>query len=209
MFKPLRQYGVIPVVAVESPEQGLKLCEALCAAGLPVAEITFRTAAAEATLRAASSRFPDMILGAGTVLTVDQLRRAQGAGACFAVAPGCNPTVVEAAVAMGFAFAPGVCTPSDIERAVSLGVTNLKFFPAEAVGGVPLLKALIGPYGHLGLQFCPTGGIDEANLASYLALPQVAVVGGTWIAKKELLAAGQWSTITDLARRAVTLAGRR
>jgi 2-dehydro-3-deoxyphosphogluconate aldolase / (4S)-4-hydroxy-2-oxoglutarate aldolase len=173
-----------------------------------VAEITFRTAAAEATIRAAATRFPEMILGAGTVLTVDQLKRAAAAGARFAVAPGTNATVVEAAVAMGLPFAPGVCTPSDIERALGCGVTQLKFFPAEAAGGVKMLKALIGPYAHLGVEFCPTGGIDEANMGSYLALPQVAVVGGTWIARKELMAAGQWSAIADIARQAVTKAAR-
>jgi 2-dehydro-3-deoxyphosphogluconate aldolase/(4S)-4-hydroxy-2-oxoglutarate aldolase len=208
MFKQLRRYGVVPVVAVDTPEQGLRLCAALCEAGLPVAEITFRTAAAEATIRAATTRFPEMILGAGTVLTVDQLQRAAAAGARFAVAPGTNPTVVEAAVAMGLPFAPGVCTPSDIERALACGVTLLKFFPAEAAGGVTMLQALIGPYGHLGVEFCPTGGITEANMGSYLALPQVAVVGGTWIARKELLAAGQWSVITDLARQALAKAVR-
>jgi 2-dehydro-3-deoxyphosphogluconate aldolase/(4S)-4-hydroxy-2-oxoglutarate aldolase len=208
MFKQLRRYGVVPVVAVDTPEQGLRLCAALCEAGLPVAEITFRTAAAEATIRAATTRFPEMILGAGTVLTVDQLQRAAAAGARFAVAPGTNPTVVEAAVAMGLPFAPGVCTPSDIERALACGVTLLKFFPAEAAGGVTMLQALIGPYGHLGVEFCPTSGITEANMGSYLALPQVAVVGGTWIARKELLAAGQWSVITDLARQALVKAAR-
>lgn len=208
MFRELRRFGVVPVVAVDTVEQGLRLCAALCEAGLPVAEITFRTAAAEATIRAAVARFPDMILGAGTVLTVEQLQRAAAAGARFAVAPGTNPTVVEVAVAMGLPFAPGVCTPSDIERALSCGVTTLKFFPAEVAGGVTMLKALIGPYGHLGVQFCPTGGIDEDNMGSYLALPQVAVVGGTWIARKELLAAGQWSAITDIARRAVAKAAR-
>lgn len=209
MFKQLRQYGVVPVVAVDTPDDGLRLCEALCAGGLPVAEITFRTAAAEATIRAAATRFPEMILGAGTVLTVDQLRRAVDAGARFGVAPGTNPTVVEAAVAGRFPFAPGVCTPSDIERACALGVTTLKFFPAEAAGGITMLKALIGPYGHLGLEFCPTGGIDETNMASYLALPQVAVVGGTWIAKKELMKSGQWAAITEIARQALAKAGRR
>jgi 2-dehydro-3-deoxyphosphogluconate aldolase/(4S)-4-hydroxy-2-oxoglutarate aldolase len=208
MFKELRRYGVVPVVAVDSPEQGLRLCEALCEAGLPVAEITFRTAAAEATIRAAASRFPEMILGAGTVLSVEQLKRAAAAGARFAVAPGTNPSVAEAAVAMGLPFAPGVCTPSDIERALACGVTVLKFFPAEAAGGVQMLQALIGPYGHLGVEFCPTGGIDEANMGSYLALPQVVVVGGTWIARKDLLASGQWSAITDIARRALAKARR-
>ncbi len=209
MFKQLRPYGVIPVVAVDTPDDGLRLCEALCEGGLPVAEITFRTSAAEATIRAASKQFPNMILGAGTVLNTDQLRRAIDAGARFAVAPGTNPSVVEAAVAAGFPFAPGICTPSDIERAYALGVTMLKFFPAEAAGGVAMLKALIGPYGHLGLQFCPTGGISEKNMADYLALPQVAVVGGTWIAKKEAMAAGQWKAIAEVARQAVARVGQR
>lgn len=209
MFKQLRPYGVIPVVAVDTPDDGLRLCEALCEGGLPVAEITFRTSAAEATIRAASKQFPNMILGAGTVLNTDQLSRAIDAGARFAVAPGTNPSVVEAAVAAGFPFAPGICTPSDIERAYALGVTMLKFFPAEAAGGVAMLKALIGPYGHLGLQFCPTGGISEKNMADYLALPQVAVVGGTWIAKKEAMAAGQWKAIAEVARQAVARVGQR
>jgi 2-dehydro-3-deoxyphosphogluconate aldolase/(4S)-4-hydroxy-2-oxoglutarate aldolase len=208
MFKLLRPYGVVPVVAVETPEQGLRLCEALCAGGLPVAEITFRTAAAEATIRAAARRFPEMILGAGTVLSVDQLRRAADAGARFAVAPGTNPAVVSAALGMGFPFAPGVCTPGDIEQAVACGVTTLKFFPAEAAGGVPMLKALLGPYGHLGLEFCPTGGIEESSMCSYLAIPQVACVGGTWIARKDVLAAGQWQTVTETARQALNKARR-
>jgi len=208
MFKQLRSYGVVPVAAVESPEQGLRLCEALCAGGLPVAEITFRTAAAAATLRAAATRFPEMILGAGTVLTVDQLQRAVAAGARFAVAPGTNPVVVEAALGLGLPFAPGVCTPSDIERAMASGATTLKFFPAEAAGGVRMLKALLGPYGHLGLEFCPTGGIEEGNMGSYLALPQVACVGGTWIARKEVMAAGQWQVVTETARQALAKARR-
>ena len=206
IFKMLRKYGVVPVVAVNSPDEGLRLCEALCSAGLPVAEITFRTTAAAATIRAAASRFPEMVLGAGTVLTAEHVRCAVDAGARFAVAPGCSPAVVEAARDAGLPFAPGVCTPSDIERALSLGVTTLKFFPAEAAGGVTMLKALIGPYAHLGLEFCPTGGIDESNMGTYLALPEVAVVGGTWIAKRELMAAGQWSVVAEVAARALAKA---
>lgn len=206
MFSDLRRYRVVPVIAVDTPDQGLRLCEALIAGGLPVAEITFRTAAAEATIRAAAKRFPELILGAGTVLTVDQLERAIGAGAKFAVAPGCNPKVVTAAVGMGFPFAPGVCTPSDIESAFACGAKTMKFFPAEAAGGVDMLKALIGPYGHLGIEFCPTGGLSEANMKSYLALPQVAFIGGTWIARKEQMAAGNWDAITATARSAVAAA---
>lgn len=199
VFRKLREYRVVPVVAVDSVDEGLRLCEALLAGGLPVAEITFRTAAAEATIRAASRQFPEMLLGAGTVLTPDQAQRAVAAGAKFGVAPGCNPAVVAAARRAGMPFAPGVCTPSDIEAAVAAGCTLLKFFPAEAAGGVAMLKALIGPYGHLGLEFCPTGGVTTENLRAYLALPCVAFVGGTWIAKKELIQAGQWNEISALA----------
>ena len=204
MFAQLRKYGVVPVVAVDTPDNGLRLCEALLAGGLPVAEITFRTEAAEATIRAAAGSFPEIALGAGTVLSVDQLRRAMDAGAKFAVAPGCNPAVVTAAVESGFAFAPGVCTPSDIEMALSLGVRTLKFFPAEAAGGVKMLKSLIAPYGHLGIEFCPTGGVNQDNMMSYLALPEVAFVGGTWLAKKDMIAAGEWERVTELARLAVS-----
>ena len=145
MFDRLRSYGVVPVVAVDSPDEGLRLCEALIAGGLPVAEITFRTAAAEATIREAAKRFPEMILGAGTILTAEQMRKAVDAGARFAVAPGCNPTTIAAARECGMPFAPGVCTPSDVERAVEMGCSLLKFFPAEATGGVAMLKALLGP----------------------------------------------------------------
>jgi 2-dehydro-3-deoxyphosphogluconate aldolase/(4S)-4-hydroxy-2-oxoglutarate aldolase len=208
MFDSLRSYGVVPVVAVDSPDEGLRLCEALIAGGLPVAEITFRTAAAEATIRAAAKRFPEMILGAGTVLTAEQMRKAADAGAKFAVAPGCNPTTIAAARECGMPFAPGVCTPSDVERAVEMGCSLLKFFPAEAAGGVPMLKALLGPYGHLGISFCPTGGVTTGNLAEYLALPQVAFVGGTWVAKKELIKAGRWDDITALAAAALAAAKR-
>jgi len=208
MFDRLRSYGVVPVVAVDSPDEGLRLCEALIAGGLPVAEITFRTAAAEATIREAAKRFPEMILGAGTILTAEQMRKAVDAGARFAVAPGCNPTTIAAARECGMPFAPGVCTPSDVERAVEMGCSLLKFFPAEAAGGVAMLKALLGPYGHLGISFCPTGGVTTGNLAEYLAIPQVAFVGGTWVAKKELIKAGRWDDIAAVAAAAVAAAKR-
>ena len=208
MFDRLRSYGVVPVVAVDSPDEGLRLCEALIAGGLPVAEITFRTAAAEATIREAAKRFPEMILGAGTILTAEQMRKAVDAGARFAVAPGCNPTTIAAARECGMPFAPGGCTPSDVERAVEMGCSLLKFFPAEAAGGVAMLKALLGPYGHLGISFCPTGGVTTGNLAEYLAIPQVAFVGGTWVAKKELIKAGRWDDIAAVAAAAVAAAKR-
>ena len=205
MLETLRKHGVVPVIAVDTPEDGLRLCEALLKGGLPVAEITFRTAAAAKTIQAASTHFPELVLGAGTVLTPDQVKQAVDAGAKFAVAPGCNPTIVKAAAEAKLFFAPGICTPSDVERALELGCKLLKFFPAEASGGVKMLKALIGPYGHTGIQFCPTGGVTTQNLADYLALPQVAFAGGTWIAPKEAIKTKDWAKIEQTAREAVAI----
>lgn len=205
MTPNLSQYGVVPVIAVNSSDDGLWLCEALMRGGLPVAEITFRTAAAAETIRAATKRFPELILGAGTVLTPEQMQQAADAGASFAVAPGCNTRVINAALKAGILFAPGVCTPSDVERAVEAGCSLLKFFPAEASGGIKMLKALIGPYGHLGITFCPTGGIKPENLPDYLAIPQVAFAGGTWLAPKDAVKARDWKRITTLAREAVAI----
>ena len=203
MFDKLRKFGVVPWLLTML--QWLALCEAL----LPMdcrAEITFRTeAAADDPSR---QSFPELLLGAGTVLTADQVDRAIQAGARFAVAPGCNPVVVRAAQRQGLPFAPGVCTPSDVERALEIKCKMLKFFPAEASGGVPMLKALIGPYGHTGIGFCPTGGVTIANMKDYLALPQVAFVGGTWIAKSDLVKKGDWEGIGELARQAVEAARR-
>lgn len=203
MLEKLQKFGVLPVIAVDTVDQGLKLCEALMRGGLEAAEITFRTDAAEATIKAVVKEFPAMTVGAGTVLTVKDLKRAMDAGATFAVAPGCNPGVLKAAVDANFDFAPGICTPSDIERALELGVHDLKFFPAEAAGGVPMLKSICAPYMHLGLQVCPTGGIKPNNMADYLSLPQVPVVGGTWLAPKDKIQAGDWDSISALAAEAV------
>ena len=209
MFDKLREYGIVPVVAVDTVDHGLQLCEALLEGGLPVAEITFRTDAAEATIRAAAKQFPEIILGAGTVLNVENLKRAIDAGARFAVAPGCNPTVVSAAMEQNFPFTPGICTPSDLEQAVQLGAKLLKFFPAKAIGGPAFLKSLIGPYGHLGVEFCPTGGISQDNMMDYLAFPEVAFVGGSWVAKKDMIRDEQWDTISSLAKAAVAAAKQR
>ena len=205
MLDKLGNYGVVPVIAVDTADNGLRICEALLEGGLPVAEITFRTTAAAETIKMASAHFPQMILGAGTVLNADQVKQAVDAGAKFAVAPGCNPKIVLAAQEAGLTFAPGVCTPSEIEIAMDLGCKLLKFFPAEASGGVKMLKALIGPYGHTGVQFCPTGGVTTQNLADYLALPQVAFAGGTWIASKDAIKAKDWAKIEQAARDAVAI----
>ena len=203
MFEKLSKYGVIPVIAVDTAESGLRTCEALLEGGLPVAEITFRTAAAADTIKMASERLPQMILGAGTVLTAEQVRIAADAGAKFAVAPGCNPRIVSAAQAVGLPFAPGVCTPSEIEIAMDLGCKLLKFFPAEASGGVKMLKTLSGPYAHTGLKFCPTGGVSLNNLTDYLSLPIVAFVGGSWIVPKEAVKAHDWKAIEGITKETV------
>ena len=184
-LEKLSQFKIIPVLVLNDVESGLKRCEMLCRNGLKVAEITFRTEAAEAVIKAVSKEFPEMWLGAGTILNVKDLHRAFEAGAKFAVAPGFNPTVVKEAFASNFVFAPGICTPSEIEQGYELGCRFFKFFPAEAAGGVKMLKAISAPYKHLGIQFMPTGGVTIDNAAEWLALDVVAAVGGTWLNKTD------------------------
>ena len=198
----LSQIKIVPVLVLNDLESGLKMCELLAECGLPAAEITFRTSAAESIIREAAKRFPELYLGAGTILNTADLARAFDAGAKFAVAPGFNPTVVKNAVENNYAFAPGVCTPSEIEQAVELGCKFLKFFPAEAAGGVTMLKSLIAPYKHMGVRFMPTGGVTTENVKNYLALKEVAAVGGTWLGKADLIAAGEWEKIADTVRAA-------
>ncbi len=203
MFARLSEAGVVPILTIEDVQAGLRTCEALLAGGLSVAEITFRTAAAAEAIAAVTTRFPDLLLGAGTLITPDDVRRAVDAGARFAVAPGCSRRVIEAALEVGLPLAPGVCTPSDVERALEYDLRFLKFFPGEAMGGVKTLKALAGPYGHLGVRFIPTGGVNIENMRTYLALPHVAFVAGSWIARKETIRAGDWGSITSSAREAL------
>ena len=190
---------VVPVLVLDTVEIGMKMCELLMDNGLPAAEITFRTAAAEETIRRAAREFPGLTLGAGTVLSRDVLHKAIDAGAGFAVAPGFNPAVVQEAINCAFPFVPGSATPSELEQAHELGCTFLKFFPAEANGGVKMLKNLLAPYRQLGIRFMPTGGITPALLASYLEVPEIACVGGTWLAKpadlKQAASSGDWSAI--------------
>ena len=181
----LAQYKIIPVLVLEDLESGLRRCELLCECGLPVAEITFRTKAAESIIREASRRFPEMFIGADTILNTADLHRAFDAGAKFAVAPGFNPTVVGEAMKNGYAFAPGICTPSEIEQAYELGCRFFKFFPAEAAGGVKMLKSIAAPYKHLGIKFMPTGGVTIDNAADWLAVPEVSAAGGTWLNKAD------------------------
>ena len=195
--------GVIPVIAIDSADAALPLADALLEGGLPVVEITFRTAAAAEVIEMICRRRPELLVGAGTVLTPKNLEAAVACGARFGVAPGLNPDIVQQAGRLGLPFVPGICTPSDIERGLALGCKIQKFFPAEACGGIDMLKALSAPYGHTGVRFVPTGGVSVNNLAAYLAMPTVAAVGGTWIAKKEDLAGGKWQEIRDRCRQAV------
>ena len=197
---------IVPVVILDSAEHAEPLAEALLSGGLDIMEITFRTAAAEESIRRVSTRFPEILLGAGTLLEKDQVARAKNAGAVFGLAPGLNPEIITAAIDADLQFSPGVMTPSEVEQALSLGCKLLKFFPAEAAGGVNMLKSLAGPYAHTGVKFTPTGGITASNLASYLKVSVVAAIGGSWMVDKTLINEGQWTQITQLTREAVNAA---
>ena len=183
LSEQLEKIKIVPVLVLNTLDEGLAVCEQLCKNGLPAAEITFSTAAAEPVIREVSKRFPEMYVGAGTVLNITDLHRAFDAGAKFAVAPGFNPKVVAEAVKCNLDFFPAVCTPSEVEQAMEFGCRMLKFFPAEACGGIPMLKSIIAPYKHLGVKFMPTGGVKPVNVESYLQIPEVAAVGGTWLNK--------------------------
>ncbi len=199
----VRATRVVPVIRLESPEQARPLAETLLRAELPIAEITFRTDAAEQAIRHIASSLPQMLVGAGTVLTPEQARRALDAGAQFAVSPGFNPRVVEFCLDHGLPIFPGVNSPTQVEQAMEYGLTLLKFFPAEASGGTAMLKALRGPYGNI--RFIPTGGVSQANASSYLSLPNVAAVGGSWMVPSQALAEKDFDTIFRLASRAAEL----
>lgn len=205
LFEKIKEYGIMPVIAIQSAEDALPMADAMIEGGLSCAEITFRTEAAAEVMTTLKKQRPELILGAGTVLTVENLRRAKDAGAQFGVAPGLNPQVVEEAEKLDLPFIPGVVTPSEVEQALSYDIKVLKFFPAEASGGIGMIKALYAPYGHMGVQFMPTGGVKPDNLKEYLSSEAVPFVGGTWIAKKDVIAAKKWDTIRDNCRQAMEL----
>ncbi len=199
----LEQFGVVPVIAIESVEHALPLADALLEGGLPVAEITFRTQAAGEVIARLNKERPELLLGAGTVLTEEQLMRANDSGATFGVAPGLNPAIVTKAQEIGLPFCPGIITPSELEQGLSLGITFFKYFPAEASGGVKMISSVAAPYNHLGIRFMPTGGVTMNNLAEYLSVNAIIAAGGTWIAKKDMIAAEQWNVIKTNAKAAV------
>lgn len=195
--------GIIPVIVLEDERDAEPLARALIDGGLPCAEITFRTSAAQQSLKTIAKAFPHMLMGAGTVLNAEQAAIASDLGAQFIVSPGFNPEVVEFCLKRGIPVLPGVATPSEIQMAVRYGIEVVKFFPAEANGGVPFLKAISDPFRSL--KFIPTGGIDESNLLSYLKFPKVLACGGSWMAKPELTSAKNFEEITRRTTEAVAL----
>jgi 2-dehydro-3-deoxyphosphogluconate aldolase/(4S)-4-hydroxy-2-oxoglutarate aldolase len=202
----LTRRPVIPVIVIEDENDAEPLGEALLAGGLDLIEVTLRTAAAASAMGRIIRRFPEMLVGAGTVVTQEQAQRCLDLGVSFGVAPGFNPATVRLFAQAGVPFMPGVLSPSEIESAYSHGCTLLKFFPAEAAGGTRMLRALAAPYEGLGIRFCPTGGVSVDNMKEYLSLAQVFAVGGSWLASKRQIAEKQWSVITQQAREALSRA---
>lgn len=198
----LRQLRLVPVIALNQATQAIPLGQTLLDAGLPCAEITFRTPAAADAIRQMRGAFPELLIGAGTILTPSQVDTAMAAGADFIVSPGLNPTTVRYCQQQGIAIIPGINNPSQVEQALELGLSTLKFFPAEASGGIAMLKALSAVYP---VQFMPTGGIMPANLNHYLALPSVIACGGSWMVPGALIDQGDWPALSRLLREAVTL----
>ncbi len=201
----LRAARVVPVLTIERVEQAVPLARALVAGGVRTLEITLRTAAGADAAAAIKDSVPEAVVGLGTVITARDLELAKSLGLPFAFSPGATPELLDAAVALGVPFIPGIATASELIAAVARGFTTVKLFPAEQVGGVGALKALAGPFPSV--RFNPTGGVTEANVGAYLALPHVVAIGGSWLAPAADIEAGNWGAITDRARRARELAG--
>ncbi|MCO6046427.1 bifunctional 4-hydroxy-2-oxoglutarate aldolase/2-dehydro-3-deoxy-phosphogluconate aldolase [Aeoliella sp. ICT_H6.2] len=205
IYESLAEHRLVPVIALDDVAQASPLADALVAGGLPVAEVTFRTPAALESIRTMAQR-GDLLVGAGTVLTTTQVSQAQAAGAKFLVSPGFNPRVVSHALSIGMPICPGVCTPSDVEQAIEHGLEVVKFFPAEAFGGLSTLKAIAAPYRQM--RFIPTGGIGPGNVMDYLAFDRVVACGGSWMVKPSLYADGDFSGVETAVREAVQLVGK-
>ncbi|MFA0879522.1 bifunctional 4-hydroxy-2-oxoglutarate aldolase/2-dehydro-3-deoxy-phosphogluconate aldolase [Vibrio cholerae] len=199
----LKALKVIPVIAIDNAEDIIPLGKVLVENGLPAAEITLRSEAAVEAIRLLRQTQPDMLIGAGTVLNREQAIAAKEAGATFIVSPGFNPNTVKACKEIGIDIVPGVNNPSTVEAALEMGLTTLKFFPAEASGGINMVKSLLAPYTDIELM--PTGGISPANIKDYLAIPRVLACGGTWMVDKKLIEAGNWEELARLTREAVAL----
>ena len=201
ILEQIAKIGIVPVIALDHTKDAKPLAKALCTGGLPCAEVTFRTAAAEESIRIMTTEFPDMLVGAGTVLTVEQVDQAVNAGAKFIVSPGLNPKVVSYCIEKEIPVVPGCANPSDVELAMELGLEVVKFFPAEAAGGINMIKSMSAPYNKM--KFMPTGGVNENNLKSYLDFKKVIACGGTWMVTKELISSGNFDEIARLTKEAV------
>ena len=200
VIKKIEDTKIIPVVVLEDAADAKALADALCKGGISCAEVTFRTAAAKEAIKIMTESHPEMFVGAGTVLTTEQVDEAVEAGAKFIVSPGLNPEVVEYCKKINVAIIPGVMTPSEIEKAISLGLDVVKFFPAEAAGGIKMIKAMSAPYGSI--RFMPTGGINALNITDYLSFNKVIACGGSWMVTKDLVKAGRFDEIEKLTREA-------
>ncbi len=200
IFEKLESAGVLAVVILDDVTTAVPMAKALIAGGINAMELTLRTEAALDSLTAIREQVPEMLVGAGTILKPEQISEVIERGALFGVSPGLNLKVVEAANAKGFPFAPGIATPSDIEAALEFGCRHLKFFPAEALGGLTYLRAMTPPYNHLGVKYIPLGGVGIKNLAEYITDPLIAFVGGSWLTPKDTIAAKDWKAIEENAR---------
>ena len=205
MIETLGKAGIIPVIVIEKEEQAVPLAKALVKGGLSVLEVTFRTKAAAAAIAAIRREVPAAVVGAGTLLTSQMVKDAKVAGAVFGVAPGFDPVVMAAAKAEGLPMCPGIATASELSQAFTAGCKMVKFFPAEAAGGVKMIKNLLGAFRFTGIKFMPTGGVNLSNVSDYLAVPEIVCCGGTWIVPKDALASGNWAIIEKLASDAAAL----
>lgn len=199
----LSKIGIVPVVKIDSVEDAVPLARALCDGGLPCAEVTFRTEAAKGAIKAIKKAFPHMLIGAGTVLSIRQVDDAAEAGAEFIISPGLNPEIVRYCIKKGIPVTPGCANPSDIEQAIALGLDVVKIFPAEALGGLAMIKAMSAPYS--GMKFMPTGGINAKNFISYLNFPKIIACGGSWMVSSEMINAGEFDKIAELTKEAVNI----
>lgn len=204
IYQTLKQLHIVPVVVLDDAKDAEPLAEALCRGGLPCAEVTFRTPAAEDSIRIMAEKFPHMTVGAGTVLTIDQVNRAIGAGARFIVSPGLNPRIVQYCIDREISVIPGCSSPSDIEQALECGLDVVKFFPAEASGGLNYIKAVAAPYTNV--RFMPTGGINPVNVKEYLAYDRILACGGSWMVPGSLIREGNFEQITHLVKEAAEIA---
>ncbi len=203
VLEKFQKIGIIPVVVLDDAKDAEALGKALMEGGLPAAEVTFRTDAAEESIRIMSEKFPEMLVGAGTVLTTEQVDRAVAAGAKFIVSPGLNPKVVKYCIEKNIPVTPGTQTPTEMEQAIELGLDIVKFFPAEPAGGLKMIKAVSAPYTML--KFMPTGGINAENVKEYLAYDKILACGGSWMVKKDMIKNGEFDKIKEMVAEAAAI----